>query len=492
MVGRFLAIVFIFLLTTACQRVFARQFPLPPDFKFDGHSDVRQYTKFIVPCVDWLQQTPLNEMKQERSQVNNFVLNWLQINPDMNISLPEYSYRFHDIDKQLLYLFLEGWMKYEVQTNDTVQSNCSIAGIHSMLDYYLSGKAVGLGKIELLDNLAQIDKQGKLRALFDSGRNAKNTYLYLKLPYAKQEFRYDENYFSFNFWTINLVNPRNIVYRYMLEGYFDNWITTRDGSVTYPRLPGGNYTFRVQASMRPDFSNASETSWSFTVNKPIWKENWFLFLAAAASLGLVYYIIKQREKNLRNIALLKHERIMFEYEHLKSQVNPHFLFNSLNTLVNLIERDKEKALEYTENLSTLYQSIIAYHDNDLVILAEEIAILENYISIQKGRFGEALKLKMNIDERILRTKKIVPLALQILIENVIKHNVITGSDPLIIDISADENEIKVRNVISPKMSKEKGEGLGLINIKRRYELLTKKPVSYGIQQNEFIVILPLL
>jgi LytS/YehU family sensor histidine kinase len=190
--------------------------------------------------------------------------------------------------------------------------------------------------------------------------------------------------------------------------------------------------------------------------------------------------------------VLKHERIMFEYEHLKSQVNPHFLFNSLNTLTNLIARDQKKAIEYTENLSSLYHSILAYHDNDLVSLAEEIAILENYFSIQKGRFGDALQLQMNISAEVLRTKKIVPLALQILIENVIKHNVISEQEPLHIDISATDLDITITNILSPKLSKEKGEGLGLVNIKRRYELLTKKTVSYGIIGNEFIVILPLL
>ena len=86
----------------------------------------------------------------------------------------------------------------------------------------------------------------------------------------------------------------------------------------------------------------------------------------------------------------------------------------------------------------------------------------------------------------------MPLALQILIENAIKHNVISESAPLVISITANEHEISVRNAIYPKMSKERGEGLGLVNIKRRYELLTKQPVVYGTKENEFTVKLPLL
>ena len=487
-----LSALLLLLLLPAGGWLYARDFPLPRGFKFDGHADMRIYTPYIVPCVNWLQETPLSDHKEQRAEVNNFVMNWLQINPDLSISLPDYSLKFHDIDRQLLYLFMEGWMKYTLETGDKNVPNCSMAGMHTLLDYYKSGKAAELGKIELLDNLLQIDQQGKLRELFDSGRTAHNTYLYLHTPLNKNEFRFDENYFNFSFYCINFINPRNITYRYMLDGYFDKWIVTKDGSVTYPRLPPGSYTFKVQGAMGNDFSHPSEASWSFIVNKPIWKEDWFMTLAGVAGVGIIYFIIKQREKNLRNIVLLKHQRVMFEYEHLKSQVNPHFLFNSLNTLTNLIARDQEKAIEYTENLSSLYHTILAHHDNDLVLLQEEVAILENYFSIQKGRFGEALQLKMNIPAEIMRTKKVVPLALQILIENVIKHNVISGSEPLVVCITANENEIVIKNVVSPKISREEGGGLGLLNIKRRYELLTKRPVSYGLQGNQFIVTLPLL
>ena len=485
-------LVVVLLLSFGYQLLYAREFPLPDNFKFDGHSDVHQFEPFIVPTVSWLQQTPLNADKDKRDVANTFVLNWLQRNPDINIGLPEYSLKFHDIDKQLLYLFMESWIKYTLETKDTNITDCSIAGIKSMLDYYNSGKAADLGKIDFLDKLTEISQSGKIKELFDTGRTAQNIWLYLKAPSSRKDFKYDENYFSFNFWSINLLHPRTISYRYMLEGYFDKWITTKDGSVTYPRLPPGDYTFRVQAAMNNDFSHAPEVVWGFTISQPVWKENWFLALLLLSGALLGYYIIKQREQNLKNIALLKHERILFEYEHLKSQVNPHFLFNSLNTLTHLIERDQVKAIEYSENLSSLYHSILTHYDNDLVLLSEEIAILENYFSIQKGRFGAALQLKMDIPPEVMSRKKIVPLAMQILIENVIKHNVISATDPLIIQIYATENEITIRNTISPKISKEKGKGMGLVNIKKRYELLTKSPVSYGESGNEFVVVMPLL
>ena len=182
----------------------------------------------------------------------------------------------------------------------------------------------------------------------------------------------------------------------------------------------------------------------------------------------------------------------FEYEHLKSQVNPHFLFNSLNTLSSLIEEDKGKAVDYTSQLADLYRSMLSYKDMDLISLADELEIIYNYMYIQQTRFGNALKLVVDIPEEIRKTKKIIPLALQILVENAIKHNVVSRQAPLIVSIIADEDSIIVKNALHPKITKEKGEGLGLSNIQSRYALLTKKHITYSILNNEYIVSLPLL
>jgi hypothetical protein len=488
---RFLLIIAIFV---ACMGVrgYAQTNPLPEGFTFNMHSDMDQYTRYIIPCVNWLQQTPLNEQKAERSKMNFFVLHWLERNPDIDISMPEYSLKFNGIHREFLCLFLEGWIKYVLETKDTVVTNCSMAGLNSMLDYYRSGKASSLGRIDFLENLSKIERAGKLRNLFDTSHTAHNTFLYLKVPYKKHTFKHDENYFGFHYYTINLINPRDITYRYMLDGYYNDWIVTTDGSVTYPRLPPGDYNFRVQASMFPNFENAVESSYPFTINKPFWQEIWFLSLAAITLFSLVYYVINQREKTLKNIAHLDRMRITFEYEYLKSQVNPHFLFNSLNTLTNLIAKDQKKALAYTENLSGLYHSIVAHHDNDLALLSEEFKILNDYLSIQKGRFGDALQMQINIPPDIMDSKKIVPLALQMLIENAIKHNIVSTVSPLVINIFTDGNELIISNFVKPKLSKAKGQGIGLINIKRRYGLLTKRTVSYGLYENQFIVKLPLL
>jgi ligand-binding sensor domain-containing protein len=301
-----------------------------------------------------------------------------------------------------------------------------------------------------------------------------------------------ENHITVRFDGINYANPDRLHYRYALNGYNDSWILTNDESVTFPKLPPGTYTFRVQASLSDNFTKAKETSYTFTIASPIWRRSWFIALAVLLIVVIVYYFQKMRDRRISKLSLLQRERMTFEYEHLKSQVNPHFLFNSLNTLASLIEENQDMAIDYTVHLSDLYRNMLSYKDKDLILLEEEMQLLNKYMYIQKSRFGDALQLNVNISERLLMTKKIVPLALQLLVENAIKHNVVSKSSPLFIHISANEYNIEIRNQLQPKINSERGAGLGLINIRKRYFLLAKKQIAYGINENEYIVILPLI
>ena len=308
----------------------------------------------------------------------------------------------------------------------------------------------------------------------------------------RHKFDYDENYLGFTFDGIGFVNHERINYRYSLQGYNDGWILTNDASASFPKLSPGNYTFRVQVSLNPAFEHPKEDDYSFIIATPFWRTNWFYGSAIVLVFLIGYLYIKLREKRLRNVSMLQQERMMFEYEHLKSQVNPHFLFNSLYALSILIEEKKENALSYTVNLADLYRNMLAYSRNDLISLKEECGILNSYVNIQQTRFGDALQVNIEIPQEIIETKKVVPLALQLLVENAIKHNVVSIGQPLIISIVATNDEIVIRNHIRLKISKEKGAGLGLVNIWKRYGQLTKRPVTYGVFENEYIVKLPLL
>jgi hypothetical protein len=312
------------------------------------------------------------------------------------------------------------------------------------------------------------------------------------VPFGTTDFSYDQNHISFRFDGINFTLPDNIHYRYKLEGYNESWIVTNDESVTFAQLPTGRYKLRVQASLNDTYSKMGEATYTFYIDKPFWKRVWFIVLLTCAVMAIAYTYIRFREENLRKVTSLQRERMMFEYEHLKSQVNPHFLFNSLNTLTSLIEEDSEMAMSYTSRLSDLYRNMLAYRDKDLIYLYEEWEILENYMYIQQSRFGKALRLNVSIQDELMYSKRIVPLALQLLVENAIKHNIVSQSLPLTITIEATEDSITIRNVLRPKISKEKGAGLGLLNIRNRYSLLTKKSINFGITNNEYIVTLPLI
>lgn len=312
------------------------------------------------------------------------------------------------------------------------------------------------------------------------------------VPLSMHEFKHDDNHISIFFDGIGFFNARALKYRYKLEGFNDTWIETNDESVTFPNLPTGDYKFIVQASYNSDFSAAKEASYYFSIDKPFWLEIWFLLLVGVVIWFVALAYIRFRERGLRKVSQLQEERMQFEYEHLKSQVNPHFLFNSLNTLTSLIEEDTKGAVDYTEHLSDLYRNMLSYTGRDTITLAEELEILENYLYVQQSRFGSALRMEINIPDKLRKMKSVIPMALQLLVENALKHNIVAISKPLTIKIEVYGDSVMVSNNLQPKISKEKGAGLGLINIVRRYSLLTNRQVKYGEREGQYIVILPLL
>ena len=317
--------------------------------------------------------------------------------------------------------------------------------------------------------------------------------LFLKnLEKDQRFFEADQNYLTFRFEGINYAHMERLRYRYRLEGFNNDWIQTTDESITYPRLPSGDYRFCVQASMHETFEHAASDVYTFSIGKPLWRQWYFWLLIISGIGGAIWLLMRWRVQSLQKVAQLKHERMTFEYEHLKSQVNPHFLFNSLNTLASLIEEDKDAAVNYTVQLSDMYRETLSFRERDLVPLAEEWQVLERYFYIQQSRFGAALQLRSSVPETIKQSKKVVPLALQILMENAVKHNVVSRTAPLIIFISVEGEMLIVRNEIRPKTNSEKGTGLGLKNIRQRYALLTQKEVQWYIRNNEFVVSIPLL
>jgi LytS/YehU family sensor histidine kinase len=174
-------------------------------------------------------------------------------------------------------------------------------------------------------------------------------------------------------------------------------------------------------------------------------------------------------------------------------VNPHFLFNSFNTLISVIEDDKEVAVEYVNKLSDFFRSILSYREKDLIMLSEELALAEDYIFLQQKRYGNAFKVDINISTEIRNTKMVPPLTLQILLENCLKHNTVSIETPLQCDVYIDQDDyLVVRNNMNVRQVKEASTGIGLQNLKNRYRIITGVEISVIEKDGYFTVRMPLI
>jgi ligand-binding sensor domain-containing protein len=308
---------------------------------------------------------------------------------------------------------------------------------------------------------------------------------------SRHVFEPEENSLSFRYEGSNQLNTERLFYRYRLAGFMKDWITTRDESATFARLPAGDYDFEVESSYNGAFLHPAVSRFAFRIQRPVWLRWWAIAIVAGLLILAGLGIIRYRERNIRRIEQLQNARTQMEYEHLKSQINPHFLFNSLNILGTLIGKDPGRAVEYTYALSDLYRNTLHYRDRELIPLEEEWSILMQYLLVQKTRFGAALQLESSVPEALMKTARVVPLALQLLVENAIKHNVVSTSSPLTIFIDVPGNRLRVRNRYNPKRNPEKGTGVGLANIRSRYGL-HKQDISYGLEDGIFVVAIPLL
>lgn len=306
-------------------------------------------------------------------------------------------------------------------------------------------------------------------------------------------FKYNENSFTFNFTGLYYTNPDEVHYQYKLEGWDTSWIATKDQSIPFANLRPGKYKFRVQSSLNDNFINASEAVYSFTVSTPFWKQMWFIILSVLAITGLLYWYIKSRENNLKKLQQLQQEKIQFQFQVLRNQVNPHFLFNSFNTLISSIEENPKTAVDYVEHLSDFFRNIVNYREKDTITLGEEMKLLDTYFYLQQKRYGDSLHLTVNVTEEAKKQINIPPLSLQLLLENAIKHNAVSKETTLHIEIYLEnENHLIIRNNINPKQTQEPGTGMGLQNIINRFAMLSKQPVKVENNGRYFTVSLPTL
>ena len=180
-----------------------------------------------------------------------------------------------------------------------------------------------------------------------------------------------------------------------------------------------------------------------------------------------------------------------KFDALKNQLDPHFLFNSLNVLSSLIEENPDGAQEFTAALSKVYRYVLEQKNKELVTVDEELDFARTYMSLLKMRFEDSIIFEIP-EHSANSDSKVVPLSLQLLLENAVKHNMVTSSKPLRIRIFEANGHLVVNNNIQPKQIVKKGSGVGLSNIVQRYKMLSDKKVKINQDTKQFEVALPIL
>jgi two-component system LytT family sensor kinase len=204
------------------------------------------------------------------------------------------------------------------------------------------------------------------------------------------------------------------------------------------------------------------------------------------------YVVKKWKESLAVKEELQQLAIQHEFETLKSQVNPHFLFNCFNTLSSLISEDPKQAEKFLDELSKVYRYLLRSNEDGLSTLQNELKFIQSYYQLLKTRHGEGIQLQMEVDKRY--DPYLLPsLSLQLLVENAVKHNVVSRQQPLVIDIfTMVGNKLAVNNNLQCKTVKVPSNKIGLENIKNKYELLNQPGFQVMQDSKNFTVVLPLI
>lgn len=240
--------------------------------------------------------------------------------------------------------------------------------------------------------------------------------------------------------------------------------------------------------------------WNYFLHGSVYSQNTIIALQAISIFfsiltGCVYEIVhlnKERESDIIKIERTEKSKLQAQLDGLKNQVDPHFIFNSLNTLSYLISQNPGTAKLFNDTLAKVYRYILVKKEKDLVMLKEEIEFASNYFYLLKLRYQTGLKMTIELDDIVAENYMLPPLSVQILIENAIKHNHFTEKTPLEIKVSVIPDKVTVANNRNLKQFEIQSPQIGLKNLAERYMLITGKNISIDDDKNNFIVVLPLL
>jgi len=214
----------------------------------------------------------------------------------------------------------------------------------------------------------------------------------------------------------------------------------------------------------------------------------FIFILTLISVTL--RIIEKWIYSAKQLEEIKSLKLKSDYNSLQAQLNPHFLFNNLSVLKSMITYDPEAAIHFTQNFTDVYRYVLQSRDKTTVKLADELNFIESYAGIHKERLGNAFSLKIEVGDD-LKDREIPPLALQLLVENAVKHNIAVQDEPLVISVFCRSDSLVVSNNLNLKESVF-SEQTGLDNLKQRYGMLTSRTVKILESKEKFEAEIPLL
>lgn len=232
----------------------------------------------------------------------------------------------------------------------------------------------------------------------------------------------------------------------------------------------------------------------FKLDEMFLATTWVIYTILPMAINLGFFtshFIDRWKKSLLLNEQLEREKSQVQFDNLKNQLNPHFLFNALTSLNSLIFEDQKLASQFLQQLSKVYRYVLQNKDKTIVSLETELSFIDHYVSLLKTRFNDSLTIEFNIPAEA-RGRAIVPVTLQILIENALKHNIVDRAKPLSIHITVLEDYLIVANNLQQKKLVEHSNQLGLENLKTLYAFLSDKPLIITKDAERFLVKVPLI
>lgn len=307
-----------------------------------------------------------------------------------------------------------------------------------------------------------------------------------------------ENTIEIEFAGLNYSNPQNVVYAYFLEGIEKEWTYSTTRVAKYLNLPSGTYYLKYKAKDINGIWQNNENVIKIQIATIFYKSWWFKSIITFLIVFLFYLLYRyRRHQELKILELnsraqnLEREKSVVQYENLKQQLNPHFLFNSLASLNSLVTNNPKMAKQFVDYMSKIYRYLLQVSDNETVLLSQEIDFATTYVKVQQTRFAEGFEVIINVGSEDMH-RRIVPVTLQNMIENAMKHNIIDAELPLVIEIYIDEEYVVVKNNLQKKSMVETSNNRGLNQMKALYSYLSDIPIEIEENEKYFLIKIPLL